>query len=143
MNDKILRDDGMEDVNVNVDDNIQNEHANIPSSDEKVKIPTMKVIPLKKICMTIGQLPTAYIETMSYYEMLVWFIEFLRNNIIPTVNNNGEAVQELQTIVMTLQNYINTYKQTIDEEIRSIRDSGSCYLGHAASPSPRSRTRQD
>ena len=34
------------------------------------------VSPLKKICMTIGQLPTSYIETMSYYEMLIWFIEF-------------------------------------------------------------------
>lgn len=123
MNDEILRDDGMEDANVNVDDNIQNEHDNIPSSDEKVEIPTMKVIPLKKICMTIGQLPTAYIETMSYYEMLVWFIEYLKNNIIPTVNNNAEAVQEVQTIVMTLQGYINNYKETIDSEMDNFQEA--------------------
>lgn len=99
-----------------------NENINYPSSDERITIPSMKVQPLKKICMTIGQLPTAYIETMSYYEMLIWFIEFLRNTVIPTVNNNGEALQEVQNIVMELQNYINDYKDTIDEEIKNFEN---------------------
>ena len=123
MNEEILLDDGMEDANVNTDDNVQDEHNNIPSSDEKIKIPTMKVIPLKKICMTIGELPTSYLETMTYYEMLVWFIEYLKNNIIPTVNNNAEAVQEVQTIVMTLQGYINNYKETIDSEMDNFQEA--------------------
>ena len=97
-----------------------NAHDNYPSSDEHVTVPPMKVLPLKKICMTIGQLPTAYLETMTYYEMLLWFIAYLRDNIIPTVNNNGEALEEVQTIVMSLQNYINNFKDSIDQDVEDL-----------------------
>ena len=119
----VVADDGVEDANVNLDDNITTEHQSIDPSDQKIEVPTMKVAPLKKICMTIGEIPTSYLETMSYYEMLVWFIHFLRDTVIPTVNNNSEAVQEVQTIVMSLQNYINTYKETIDQEIESFESA--------------------
>lgn len=89
--------------------------------NDEIKIPTMKVSPLKKICMTIGELPTSYLETMSYYEMLIWFTNFLRDNIIPTVNNNAEAVHELQTLFVELQNYVNNYFDNLDvqEEINN------------------------
>ena len=97
-----------------------NVHDNYPSSDEHITVPPMQVIPLKKICMTIGELPTSYLETMTYYEMLLWFIAYLRDNIIPTVNNNGEALQEVQTIVMSLQNYINDYKDSIDQDVEDL-----------------------
>ena len=97
-----------------------NAHDNYPDSEQKIEIPTMKVIPLKKICMTIGELPTSYLETMTYYEMLVWFINYLRNNIIPTINNNSEAVQEVQTVVLSLQNYINEYKDSIDSDVEEL-----------------------
>lgn len=93
--------------------------------NDKIKIPPMKVLPIKKICMTIGQLPTAYLETMSYYEMLIWFVNFLRDNIIPTVNNNGEAVKELQYLFVELQNYVNNYFDNLDvqEEINNKLDA--------------------
>lgn len=97
-----------------------NAHDNYPDSEQKIEIPTMKVIPLKKICMTIGELPTSYLETMTYYEMLIWFIEYLRNNIIPTINNNSEAVQEVQAVVLALQNYINDYKDSIDSDVEEL-----------------------
>ena len=87
--------------------------------NENIEIPAMQVTPLKKICMTIGEIPTSYLETMSYYEMLVWFTHYLRDNIIPAVNNNASALQEVQTIVMELQDYINNYFDNLDvqEEI--------------------------
>lgn len=72
------------------------------------------VTPLKKICMTIGELPSSYLETMSYYEMLVWFTEFLKNQVIPTVNNNAEAVQELQTLYEDLKTYVDNYFDNLD-----------------------------
>ena len=105
-----------------------NAHDNYPDSEQKIEIPTMKVIPLKKICMTIGELPTSYLETMTYYEMLVWFINFLRDNIIPTVNGNGEAVEELQNVVMSLQNYINKYKDLIDSDVEELEDYMNNYF---------------
>ena len=77
--------------------------------NEKIEVPTMQVPPLKKICMTIGQLPTSYLETMTYYEMLVWFVNYLRDDIIPVVNANGEATKELQELFVELQKYVNDY----------------------------------
>ena len=72
------------------------------------------VSPLKKICMTIGELPTSYLESMTYYEMLLWFTNYLRDVIIPTVNNNAEAVVELQELFVKLQNYVNDYFDNLD-----------------------------
>lgn len=78
--------------------------------DKKVYV----VAPLKKICMTIGELPTSYLETMSYYEMLVWFINYLRDTLIPTINNNAEAIAEIQELFIKLQNYVNDYFNNLD-----------------------------
>ena len=82
------------------------------------------VKPLKKICMTIGQLPSSYLETMSYYEMLVWFVEFLRNQVIPALDNNAEAVRELQQLYIELKDYVDNYFDNLDvqEEINNKID---------------------
>ena len=92
--------------------------------NEKIEVPTMQVPALKRICMTIGQLPTSYLETMSYYEMLVWFVNYLRDDIIPVVNANGEATKELQQLYLDLQNYVNNYFDNLDvqEEIDNKLD---------------------
>ena len=92
--------------------------------NEKIEVPTMQVPPIKRICMTIGQLPTSYLETMSYYEMLVWFVNYLRDDIIPVVNANGAATEELQHLFVDLQNYVNNYFDNLDvqEEINNKLD---------------------
>ena len=88
------------------------------------------VSPLKRICMTIGELPSSYIETMSYYEMLVWFTEFLKNQVIPTVNNNAEAVNELQHMYDELKEYVDNYfdnldvQEAIDNKLDEMVESG-------------------
>ena len=73
--------------------------------------------PFKRLCMTIGNLPTAYIESMSYYECLTYLIKYLTNEVIPTVNNNSEVVKELQ-------DYVATYFDNLDvqEEINTKLD---------------------
>lgn len=92
--------------------------------NDKIEQDVYKVHPLKKICMTIGELPTSYLETMTYYEMLIWFTNFLRDNIIPTVNNNAEAVKELQNLFIELQTYVNNYFDNLDvqDEINNKLD---------------------
>ena len=111
--------------------------------NNKTDIDVQYVSPLKKICMTIGELPSSYLETMSYYEMLVWFTEFLKNQVIPTINNNAEAVKELQSLYEELRTYVNNYFDNLDvqEEINNkldeMADSGQLtdiiaqYLGLA------------
>lgn len=82
------------------------------------------VSPLKRICMTIGELPTSYLETMSYYEMLIWFTKFLQEKVIPTIDNNAQAVEELQQLFIELQSYVNNYFDNLDvqDEINNKLD---------------------
>lgn len=79
----------------------------------------------KRFCMTIGELPTSYLETMTYYEMLVWFTEYMKNTIIPTINNNGLAIQELQDKYIELKSYVDNYFTNLDvqEEINNKLDA--------------------
>lgn len=70
--------------------------------------------PFPKFCYTIGMIPTSYKESLTYEEQLMWFCDFLQNTVIPTVNNNGQAVQELQNLYVQLKNYVDNYFENLD-----------------------------
>ena len=96
---------------------------------------TINVLPpLKRLCMTIGELPASYLETMSYYEMLLWFTKYLSETVIPTINNNAEAVKELQDLYIQLQDYVNNYFDNLDIQneldilISKLIEDGTLYL---------------
>lgn len=80
--------------------------------------------PFKRMCVSIGALPTSFMESMSYYEALEWLYKYLADTVIPTVNNNGEAVTELQTAFITLKDYVDNYFENLDvqEEINNKLD---------------------
>ena len=80
--------------------------------------------PFKRMCITIGNLPTAYIESMSYYEGLTFLVNYLANNVIPAVNTNSEAVKELQDKYIELKNYVDNYFENLDvqEEVNNKLD---------------------
>ncbi len=82
------------------------------------------VSPFKKFCITIGNLPTAYLESMSYYEGLTYLVNYLSNNVIPALNHNGEVVEELQEQFTILKNYVDNYFDNLDvqEEINTKLD---------------------
>ena len=75
------------------------------------------ISPFKNFCVTIGNLPTSYLESMSYYEMLCWFCKYLENTINPAINSNAEALEELQQ-------YVANYFDNLDvsEEIDAKLD---------------------
>ena len=54
-------------------------------------------------------IPLAFDESMSYYETLCGLLNYLQNTIIPTVNNNADAVAELQTLYEELRTYVDDY----------------------------------
>lgn len=80
--------------------------------------------PFPKFCYTIGMIPTSYKESLTYEEQLLWFCDFLQNTVIPTVNNNGLAVEELQNLFVQLQDFVNNYFDNLDvqEEINNKLD---------------------
>ena len=59
-------------------------------------------------------IPLAFDESMSYYETLCGLLYYLKNTIIPTVNNNADAVAELQTLYEELRTYVNDYFTNLD-----------------------------
>lgn len=69
-------------------------------------------------------IPLAFDESMSYYETLCGLLSYLKDTVIPTVNNNADAVIELQNLMEELQNYVDNYFKNLDvqEEINNKLD---------------------
>lgn len=69
-------------------------------------------------------IPLAFDESMSYYETLCGLLHYLKNVILPTVNNNADAVAELQTLYEELRTYVDDYFKGLDvqEEINNKLD---------------------
>ena len=70
--------------------------------------------PFPKFCYTIGMIPSSYKESLTYEEQLIWFCSFLQDTVIPTVNNNGLAVEELQNLYVELKSYVDNYFENLD-----------------------------
>ena len=70
-------------------------------------------------------IPLAFDESMSYYETLCGLLNYLKNTIIPTVNNNADAVSELQTLYEELKTFVDDYFTNLDvqEEINNKLDA--------------------
>lgn len=81
-------------------------------------------LPLKdftRYCMSIAQVPSSYLSGLTMEEQLLWLCSFLTNEVIPTVNNNGEAVEELQQLYIQLKDYVDNYFDNLDiqEEVNT------------------------
>lgn len=96
-------------------------------------IPTEQIqkLTFKKFIMTIGNLPSSYVESLSYYECMLWLCNYLENTVIPAVNNNGEAVEELQGLYVQLKNYVDEYftdlnvQTQIDNKLDEMVEDGT------------------
>lgn len=69
-------------------------------------------------------IPLAFDESMSYYETLCGLLSYLKETVIPTVNNNADAIIEVQNLMKELQNYIDNYFNNLDvqQEINNKLD---------------------
>ena len=53
---------------------------------------------INKFCYTIGMIPTSYKVSLSYEEQVLAIGKYLEETVIPALNNNAEAVAELQSL---------------------------------------------
>ena len=103
-----------------MENNIKNTNL-IPPSPQ-INVETLR--PFTRFCVTIGALPTSYMLSLTYEEQVLWFCKFLQDTVIPALNNNGEAVAELQALYVELKNYVDNYFKNLDvqEEINNKLD---------------------
>lgn len=85
-------------------------------------IETVDTSPFRKLIMTLGELPTSFVESMTFYECIAWLVNYIQNTVIPTVNNNAEALQELQDYIKNLD--LHGY---IDQILKEYIDDGTFY----------------
>ena len=79
--------------------------------------------PFTRFLMTIGELPSSYLVSMTYEEQLLWFCNFLQNTVIPTINNNSEAVIELQEFVANYFDNLDVQEE-INNKLDDMAESG-------------------
>ena len=86
--------------------------------------PVLSLEPFRHFCCTIGNLPTSYLESLTYYELLSWLCKYLEETVIPALNTNAEAITELQELFVILKNYVDNYFDNLDvqEEINNKLD---------------------
>ena len=84
-----------------------------------------KLNPFGRLCITLGMLPTSYKESLTYEEQLLWMLNYIEKTLIPTINNNGEAVEELQALYLELKSYVDSYFENLDvqQEINNKLDA--------------------
>ncbi len=95
------------------------------NDENLIEVEKLKYRPFTRFCMSIGAVPSSYLASMTMPEQILWLSSYLQNEVIPTVNNNGEAVEELQNLFVELKNYVDDYFENLDvqEEINNKLDS--------------------
>lgn len=81
--------------------------------------------PFRRFVTTIGVFPTAFTDAMTYYECLAYLVKYMEETMIPAINENAEAVEELQGLYIQLKVFVDNYFDNLDvqEEINNKLDS--------------------
>lgn len=72
------------------------------------------------MCASIGEIPTSYLESMTYEEQLLWLCNFLENTVIPAVNENNEKALEVLNYFKNLN-----VQNEINEKLNEMVDDGT------------------
>ncbi len=80
---------------------------------------------INKFCYTIGMIPTSYKMSLTYEEQILAIGHYLEETVIPALNNNAEAVAELQSLFIQLKDYVENYFDNLDvqKEINNKLDT--------------------
>ena len=70
-------------------------------------------------------IPTAFENSMSYYDTLCVLYNYLNDTILPQINEDVEKIEELTTLCNNLKDYVDNYFDNLDvqEEINNKLDS--------------------
>lgn len=98
------------------------------------EIEKLPIRPFTRFCMSIGAVPSSYLAGLTIEEQLLWLCSYLEKEVIPVVNNNGEAVEELQNLFVELKSYVDNYftnldiQEEVENKIQELFDQGLLVL---------------
>ena len=69
---------------------------------------------IDKFCVSIGMIPTAYKNALTYEGQILAIGNYLEKVVYPAINNNAEALAELQTLFVELKDYVDNYFDNLD-----------------------------
>ena len=70
--------------------------------------------PFGRMCITLGMLPSSYKESLTYEEQLLWLFNYFEKTLIPAIDENAEALKELQVYYEELKSYVEHYFDNLD-----------------------------
>lgn len=59
-------------------------------------------------------MPTAFDDSMSLYSCMGKLLAYLKDTVMPALNNNAEGLAEVQNLVNQLEDYVNHYFDNLD-----------------------------
>lgn len=86
---------------------------------------------INKFCFTIGMIPSSYKLSLTYEEQILAIGQYLEETVIPALNNNAEAVAELQTLFIQLKDYVENYfddlniQNEINNKLNDMAEDGT------------------
>lgn len=84
--------------------------------------------PFKFYCQKV--IPLAFDESMSYYEVLCALTKYIKDTLLPAINENADAVAELQQLYIELKQYVDDYfsdlnvQTEINNKLDEMAESG-------------------
>lgn len=79
---------------------------------------TLNRIPLvSQKLLTIGQLPSSYLASMTYEEQLLWLCNYLEKTLLPKIN---ELISSFNNITEETLNAINEALTEVDEKLSEV-----------------------
>ena len=85
---------------------------------------------INKFCVSIGMIPTSYKNALTYEKQILAIGNYLENVVYPAINNNAEALAELQNLFIELKDYVDNYfdnldvQQEINNKLDEMEESG-------------------
>lgn len=79
------------------------------------KITLLDREPFKRMISTVGNLPTSFVDSMSYYEMLAWLCQYITETIVPKINEDSEEINQIQLDFIALKEEVESAIQDIPQ----------------------------
>lgn len=81
-----------------------------------------KIEKLKDIDTFYSQkvIPLAFNESLSYMEQICYLIDYIQNTLVPAINDNATAIEELQAYVQMLKKLHDELEQKVDDNFNTL-----------------------